>query len=652
LTKSRWLGPGRATSWLVPLALLGIAFLADALSTRDAFPASAVVISAFVASALLDAYGTAVIAGLAVAGGAILLLGFDNADASRFWSRIVFIAVCAVIAVALGIVRDRRERTFDEHRFLGMLHRMTAVLLGARTVADVADAACAQCVPLLGAKIARIALATDHRTLEVTSDAGSPPEWRERGEVVSLDESSASADVFRRNDPVFFAAVDDYLHRYAHFTQPFGSMAITSLAVVPVRATTGPIGVLLLLFETEQRFDPAQQAFIRDVADEIGSALERARLSEFESNVVATIQSTLLGPPVLVEGIGHEARYLPADRDLSVGGDWYDAQRLPDGRVSVCVGDVVGRGLPAAAVMGQLRSALAGCALDATNPAVALDRLDKFAQRIPGAMSTTVALALVDAEGERVDYASAGHLPPALVSPDGDVSFLDDAQNWPLAVADGPPRKAGTAYFPAGSTIVFFTDGLIERRGESLDTGFARLAESLQRNWALPLHMLCDTVIADLVAGNIRADDLALVVLRSPVTSPKLFLRKMRAFPEMLSPLRADLRAWLDTTGLSEEAQEGMLIAIGEACANVIEHAYGDEAGLVRVEASNLDDGVVASVCDTGAWKDRAPQGVGKGVSIMRALVDEMRIERRLSGTAVVLRCAHARDRDTAPLVG
>src|SRR5436189_12363 len=197
--------------------------------------------------------------------------------------------------------------------------------------------------------------------------------------------------------------------------------------------------------------------------------------------VARTLQESLLGPPLLVEGAGHAARYLPAAARLDVGGDWYNAQRLVDGRIAIAVGDVVGNGLEAATVMGQLRSALSACAYRAGTAADVIETLDLFAESVPGAQAATTVLALVDLAHGSVEYSRAGHPPPMLVSPEGIVEVLEGGCGWPLAVGGiRAPRPSATAPFPSGSLLVLYSDGLIERRTESIEVGLRRLQQSIQ----------------------------------------------------------------------------------------------------------------------------------------------------------------------------
>jgi len=237
-------------------------------------------------------------------------------------------------------------------------------------------------------------------------------------------------------------------------------------------------------------------------------ARERTLLAEL-SQVALTLQRAILGPVVLPEGF--VVRYEPAVSQ--VGGDWYDVVALPGGRYGVVVGDVVGHGLDAAAVMGQLRSAARALLLQDGRPARVLESLDRFAALLPGARCTTVFCAVVDPERGEVVYASAGHLPAMVAEADGHSRLLDQALFVPLGVLPSARREETTAVLPAGATLLLYTDGLVERRGESLDVGLRRAAAALVAHRESPLEEVADRLARDLV-GEEPDDDIALLVYR------------------------------------------------------------------------------------------------------------------------------------------
>jgi serine phosphatase RsbU (regulator of sigma subunit) len=246
---------------------------------------------------------------------------------------------------------------------------------------------------------------------------------------------------------------------------------------------------------------------------EVNDRLRQANARERE--VALALQEAMLPAPQLAGPHGTAVRYRPATAALNVCGDWYDLASLPGERSAVAVGDVVGHGLAAACVMGQLRSALSAAIRVAEGPAQALEGLELYARSVAGAESTTAVQAVIDDSAHTITYSSAGHPPPVLVTPGGTVEFLDKATDPPLAARpDQRSRPQADATFMAGGLLALYTDGLIERRGEDIDTGLIRLAESLVRHGSLDPESLADALLDDLTPAHGTSDDTALVVIR------------------------------------------------------------------------------------------------------------------------------------------
>ncbi|MEV4378330.1 SpoIIE family protein phosphatase [Streptosporangium sp. NPDC049644] len=246
---------------------------------------------------------------------------------------------------------------------------------------------------------------------------------------------------------------------------------------------------------------------------EVNERLRQAHAREHE--VALSLQQAMLPAPGPLKDHRSAVRYHPAVGALNVCGDWYDLVDLPGDRIAVAVGDVVGCGLAAAGVMGQLHSALSAASRVADSPAQALHVLDLYARSVDGAESTTTVLSVIDCTNRTIAYSSAGHLPPALLHPDGAVDFLDQATDPPLgACPEHLPRPQAEAAFTEGATLVLYTDGLIERRGEDIDVGLARLADSLTRHQGADPETLADALLSDLLPPAGATDDTALVILR------------------------------------------------------------------------------------------------------------------------------------------
>ncbi|MEU4491940.1 SpoIIE family protein phosphatase [Streptomyces sp. NPDC023998] len=234
-----------------------------------------------------------------------------------------------------------------------------------------------------------------------------------------------------------------------------------------------------------------------------------------ERQVALTLQEAMLHSPDLARHQDVAVRYLPATGSLNVCGDWYDVADLPGDGFAVAVGDVVGHGLEAATVMGMLRSALSAATRAVDGPAKALEVLGLYARSVEGALATTAVNVMIDISNTRVTYSSAGHPPPVLLHADGSHELLDQATDPPLgARPEHAARPQQELHCTPGDTLVLYTDGLIERRGEDIDTSLARLTDALAQCSRLSPEHLADALLARLgVSGGAR-DDIALVVVR------------------------------------------------------------------------------------------------------------------------------------------
>ncbi|SFC39143.1 PP2C family protein-serine/threonine phosphatase [Streptomyces aidingensis] len=233
-----------------------------------------------------------------------------------------------------------------------------------------------------------------------------------------------------------------------------------------------------------------------------------------EREVVMTLQESMLQAPDLARHHNIAVRYLPAVSSMNICGDWYDAVDLGEDRFAVAVGDVVGHGLEAAAVMGMLRSALSAAIRALARPAPALEALGGYARSVEGAMGTTAVQVLVDTGNRLLTYSSAGHPPPLLGHPDGSLELLDGATDPPLAVRpQHVPRPQASLPYAPGDTLLLYTDGLVERRGEDIDVGVTRLGDVLAGCHGRAPGEMADTLLAGLGLSGGGPDDVALVVV-------------------------------------------------------------------------------------------------------------------------------------------
>ncbi|MCQ4041647.1 SpoIIE family protein phosphatase [Streptantibioticus rubrisoli] len=234
-----------------------------------------------------------------------------------------------------------------------------------------------------------------------------------------------------------------------------------------------------------------------------------------ERRIAIALQEAMLHTPDLAQHPNVAVRYLPASGSLNVCGDWYDTVDLPHDRFTVAVGDVVGHGLSAAAVMGMLRSALSAATRTVHGPAQALEALGLYARSVEGALAATAVQVLIDCHNRLLVYSSAGHPPPILLHPDGTCVLLDQATDPPLgARPEHVPRPQATTTYTPGDTLILYTDGLIERRGEDIEVGLTRLTSALATCTGFGADHLADTLLARLDLTGGAGDDIAMVVVR------------------------------------------------------------------------------------------------------------------------------------------
>jgi serine phosphatase RsbU (regulator of sigma subunit)/anti-sigma regulatory factor (Ser/Thr protein kinase)/anti-anti-sigma regulatory factor len=363
---------------------------------------------------------------------------------------------------------------------------------------------------------------------------------------------------------------------------------------------------------------------------------------------VAALQRTLLPSHVpVLPRTALAAHYLVAAADQAAGGDWFDALQLPDGRLALVVGDVVGHGIEASAAMGQLRAVLRELLNAATGLEGALTRLDAFAADVPAARAATVCVVLLDQRTGSLEYATLGHPPPLVVGgPDGG-RYLAPTGSGPLGTSAAVPTVGGDVLGPQ-ELLLLFSDGLVERPGRSATEGLAelrRLAAAVLANRVLPagapeaaVDRVCEQCVEVLTrTGSI--DDVTVLAAQLRSAPPSPLHREVGRGVELRS-LRAELGRWLADLGADGEDVAGLQLAVTEAVSNSIEHGYRTGGGAVQIDATLDDDGRLrCTVSDQGRWREPAadPGFRGRGLAIISANTDGYRIDRRGEGTVAVL---------------
>ncbi len=410
---------------------------------------------------------------------------------------------------------------------------------------------------------------------------------------------------------------------------------IKSLLGVPLLVEGRVTGVLHIGTLTPRAFTDDDRNLLQLAADRAATAIEHARLFE-QRHVVELLQRSIIPDrPPLVPGIDVATRYRPAAVRGGIGGDWYDVFPLPHGDVALAIGDVMGHGIGAAATMAQVRTGLRAYALDGHGPAELAERLNRLAMSLESHRMTTLAYLVVDLDRQRLRMVNAGHLPPLVRRPSGETSYLPVEGDVPLGV--GPATRYHEHEFdlPSGSTIVMVTDGAVEVRGESLDEGLGRLRELVAA--APPLEALCEAVARGDARGCPADDDVAVLVAQV-ARLPERLATTWPAQAETLAGMRPLLRRWLGKWGAGPDEIYDITVAVQEASANAIEHAYGPGRATFEVEAVHAAGVITVAVRDRGRWRDPRGAHRGRGLSMMRALMETVDVQQTEQGTTVVMR--------------
>ncbi|RBY88747.1 SpoIIE family protein phosphatase [Blastococcus sp. TF02A-26] len=569
-------------------------------------------------------------------------LPFDEDD------RALVEEVAARAALAVDNVLLLAEERATARR-LAVLQRVTAELSAATTPAEVAGVAASALTGLTtdGGRVgvyevdpaqrALVALAMSGGT---SDDTGERAAWT----AIPLSSPIALATAVTTGRPQWVETADERLVQREGLTdgqvRSILAAPLAAAAAVPLTAGGRVLGVLGLAFRGAHSFPDRERDLLLAVAEQIALALDRARLYRAELDIATTLQRSLLPaalPPLA--GLALAAEYLPGAVGSSAGGDWYDVVELDADRVAIAVGDVVGQGPSAAAVMGQLRSALSAALLQGCPPAAALELLDRFAARLPGALASSAACLVVDRAAGRVRWARAGHPPPLLVTGEG-VTPLDGAGSGSvLGVPDRAAYTEGTAEVAPGTTLVLYTDGLVERRGESLDAGLARITDAAGRHAADDPELLVRHLLADVLADTDRPDDVAVIAAR--VLPPPL-AERLAADPARLSRIRRTVTAWTAAAGVPADSVDDLQLALGEALANAVEHAYAGSGQEGECEYSldrDPDGSIRVRVRDNGTWRPPpADKGFrGRGLELIGALASDVGIGPAPGGGTEVL---------------
>ena len=528
---------------------------------------------------------------------------------------------------------ERRAREAAEHAVAvtRAVQRVTDAALTALSPEELLDELLERIVEILNADTAAfLLLEADGKVLRARAAKGIEEEVRQ-GVRIPVGPGFAGRIAAERR-PIFVPDVD-----HADILNPIlRQKGIRSLLGVPLLYEDRVVGVLHVGSLTPREFTDDDSNLLQLAGDRAAAAIEHANLFE-QRRLAEALQRSLLAQDLAqVAGLDVAARYLPAAHGTRLGGDWYDLFRLERGRVGLAIGDVVGRGLPAAALMAQLRTALRAYAVDGHEPGAVVERVNRLLEFLSPSTMTTAAFIVLDLDEEEASVVSAGHPPPLLISPDGTAHFVKLKPD----VAMGVVRLAGYHPYdvavPGGSTLLLYTDGVVEVRGEPLDIGLERLRALAERGHE-SVEALCDAIIAELVADGRPSDDVALLAVRLVPLGDTLRGRWPAKATE-LAGVRHLLRRWLRAHGAAQDETYDITVAVQEACANAVEHAYSPSEAHFELEAQRDGPDVVISVRDEGQWRAARGTNRGRGLPLMEALMDSVDMRLGEQGTAVVLR--------------
>ncbi|MET8571631.1 SpoIIE family protein phosphatase [Streptomyces sp. NPDC004783] len=387
------------------------------------------------------------------------------------------------------------------------LMHMAATLTEAVGVQDVVEQAADQLLPALGAQALAVMAAEDGR-LRILGHRGYPAELMDRYDALPLSSEIPGSEVLATGEPAFFTSFADLARDYPATVHEDG---MASWAVLPLIASGRPIGSLLLAYDRPRTFPPGERAVLTSLAGLIGQALDRARLYDSKDHLAHRLQSALL-PHTLprIPGLRVAARYLPAARGLGIGGDFYDLIRLDAHTAGAAIGDVQGHNVDAAALMGQVRTAVHAHAAVGSSPGDVLARTNRLLTDLDPGLFTSCVYVRIDLGTRRARLATAGHPPPLLRHADGRTELVRVPPGLLLGIDPDSVYPALEVPLPPGCVLALYTDGLVEAPGVDLDDATAALAGLLEHADPDDLDGMADTLIRHAPSPT---DDIALLLI-------------------------------------------------------------------------------------------------------------------------------------------
>ena len=540
----------------------------------------------------------------------------------------------AALAIAHGRAYEAEQQAREEARKallrLSALQRVSDAALAYLPLDDLLGELLDRIAEILRTDTAAILMLDEHAGELVARAAKGIEEEVEAGVRIPLGKGFAGRIAAERRPVV----IDDVDH--ADILNPIlRDKGIRSLLGVPLLVEGRVIGVLHVGTLRPWQFTAGDRDLLRLAADRAALAIENARMFE-QQRIVDALQRTLMPDPLPAPpGLELAARFVPSAVGGTIGGDWYDVFPLNGGRVALVVGDVMGRGVSAATLMAQLRTATRAYALEGHRPGDVLEQLNRLIEPLRPTTLTTMVYVVLDPERESATIVSAGHIPPLLVSGEGKAGYVAVEGDPPLGVSRVATYHEHEVAVPAGAMLVLVTDGAVEVRGEPLDVGLERLRVMAEQE--RDVARLCSAVARGDATRGPSEDDLAILAARVAYL-PDRFHSSWPADAEALGGLRHVLRRWLLRLGAGPDEVYDITVAVQEASANAVEHAYSVGAAAFDVEAMHNRGVVTIMVRDRGHWRPPRGEHRGRGLPIMEALMESVEVERGETGTTILMR--------------
>ncbi|MGH3017637.1 MAG: SpoIIE family protein phosphatase [Gaiellaceae bacterium] len=576
-----------------------------------------------------------------------LIAGTRKLGAVRFVYRAPTVLDSGILAIAgaifqQGAVALDRSLGYEEERVTRRrserLQELTAGLSGALTSGDVAAIFIQEVIESIGADAAALSVVDDDTgQMQPVAWRGVPDELIE-GRGVSLAAERPDAKALRRRRPAYYESVEELAADFPQSRERAAGSGMETFAYLPLWAAGSAVGLAVLGWREPSSLARDDRPFLEAIAGQCALALDRARRFEAERDIAETLQRSVLPETIpSMEGVRVAALYLPGSSAVNVGGDWFDTLTLADGSLGFVVGDVVGKGVEAAATMAQLRNGMRALTLDRRTPGETVTKLNLLLASYTDVPFATLAYVTLDPRTLAATITLAGHPPPLVVDPDGAVRFLEGPGGLPLGADPAASYTEWRTTLEPGGTVVLYTDGLVERPDRSIDEGLDLLARAAGRAPREPDELI-DSVVDELLGPGARGDDVALLVIRLDAVRLAPLTLSLPVDTESLKTMRRELERWLADASVPDHDARDVVLASWEAGANAIEHAQAPEGSSFHLDAVLAGDRIRVEVADEGRWKEpSARENRGLGLRLIEALMASVDVDRRDSGTRVVM---------------